>query len=124
MVRAGVVRHPRDWEEAGYHEIQPARGKYRIIDGEALAGLLAVPADRLAGLHTKWIETALASGQGAREPQWSEAIAVGRRSFVEEVQRSLGAPARYRRIAEEDGASVLRESGATYGIILRAKWAA
>ena len=24
MVRAGVVRHPRDWGEAGYHEIQHA----------------------------------------------------------------------------------------------------
>ena len=27
MVRAGVVRHPRDWEEAGYHE----GGFFRMI---------------------------------------------------------------------------------------------
>ncbi len=124
MVRAGVVRHPRDWAEAGYHEIERARGTYRIIDRVALAGLLAVPTDRLAGVHTDWIESALASGHNAREPKWSEAIAVGRRSFVEDVQRSLGVQARYRRIAEEDGASVLRDAVATYGIISRAKWAA
>lgn len=29
MVRARVVSHPRDWGEAGYHEIQQARGKDR-----------------------------------------------------------------------------------------------
>ena len=103
MVRAGVVRHPRDWGEAGYHEIQQARGKYRIIDGAALSGLLAIPEDRLAGLHEEWIETALASGHRAREPKWSEAVAVGRPSFVAEVQLNLGAPARYRQIAEDDG---------------------
>ena len=103
MVRAGVVRHPRDWGEAGYHEIQHARGKYRIIDGAALSGLRAIPEDRLAGLHEEWIETALASGHRAREPKWSEAVAVGRPSFAAEVQRNLGAPARYRQIAEDDG---------------------
>ena len=46
MVRAGVVRHPRDWGEAGYHEIQHARGKYRIIDRAALGRVLGVPEDR------------------------------------------------------------------------------
>lgn len=51
MVRAGVVRHPRDWEAAGYHEIQRARETYRIVDRVALAGLLAVAADRLAQLR-------------------------------------------------------------------------
>jgi putative transposase len=124
MVRAGVVRHPRDWEAAGYHELRQARVKCRIIDRAAVADLLAVPADRLAGLHAEWIETALASGHQRREPKWSEAIAVGRRSFVEEVQRNLGAQARYRQIVEEDGASVLRDAEGTYGTFSRSKWAA
>ncbi len=124
MVRAGVVKHPRDWKEAGYHEIQNPRGKYRIIDRAALADLLAVSAGRLAGIHAEWIEAALAKGRRAREAKWSEAIAVGRRSFVEEVQRNLGAQARHRVIAEEDGASVLREAEGTYGTISRSEWAA
>ena len=124
MVRAGAVRHPRDWGESGYHEIQHGRGKYRIIERATLSRLLGVTEDRLAGVHQEWIEAALASGQRARKPQWSEAVAVGRRAFVEEVHRNLGARARYRQIAEEDGVSVLREADEVYGPISRAKWAA
>lgn len=114
MVRAGVVRHPRDWGEAGYHEIQHARGRYRIIDRAALSHVLGVIEARLAGVHEQWIEDTLASGQHARAPQWSEAIAVGRRSFVEGVQQQLGVRARYRQIAETDGTSVLRDADAVY----------
>ena len=76
-----MVRHPHNWGDAGYHEIDP------------------------------------------REPKWSDASALGRRSFVEEVQRNLAARALYRQIAEEDGASVLRDADGTYGIISRSKWA-
>jgi hypothetical protein len=43
-------------------------------------------------------ETTLARGRLEREKQWSEAVAVGRRSFVEEVQEKLGARVRYRRV--------------------------
>jgi hypothetical protein len=60
----------------------------------------------------------------SREPKWSEAIAVGRRRFVEEVQRNLGTRAHYRSIAEDDGASVLRETDEPYGAISASKWAA
>lgn len=77
MVRAGVVRHPRDWEAAGYHELQQARVKYRIVDRSAVAGLLAVPADRLAGLHAEWIETALASGHHRRDVRSSMPLQCG-----------------------------------------------
>ena len=124
MVRAGVVSHPRDWEEAGYHEIQRGRGRYRIVDRAALSGLLGVPENRLAGMLEEWIESALANGNASREPKWSEAVAVGRRSFVEEVKRTLGARARYRRIADEDATAVLRDAEAHYGVISRSKWAA
>jgi len=124
MVRAGAVRHPRDWGEAGYHEIQHARGKYRIIDRAALSSALGVPEDRLAGGHAEWIETALASSQRSREPQWSEAIAVGRRAFVEDLQRHLGARARYRQILAADGLSVLRDAEEGYRPVSRSKWAA
>ena len=124
MVRAGVVQHPREWGEAGYHEIQEARGRYRIVDRAVLSSLLGVREERLAGVHAQWIAAVLASGRGAREPQWSEAIAVGRRAFVEDVQRALGARARHRRISEADGTSLLREADGIYGAISGSKWAA
>lgn len=124
MVRAGVVRHPREWAEAGYHEIQQPRGAYRIVDRTALSGLLGVPIEGLAEAHAEWIEAALASGDREREPKWSESVAVGRRAFVEEVKRVLASRARYRRIAEDDGASVLRDGDGEYGTISGPKWAA
>ena len=89
-----------------------------------MSSLLGVAEERLAGVHREWIEAALASGQRSREPKWSEAIAVGRRGFVEEVQRQLRVRARYRQIAEEDGGSVLREADGVYSPISWSKWAA
>lgn len=124
MVRAGVVRHPREWAEAGYHEIQQPRGTYRIVDRMELSRLVGVSVDELASAHEEWINTALASGDRDREPKWSESIAVGRRAFIEEVKRELAGRARYRRIAEDEGASVLRDAAGEYGIISGPKWAA
>ncbi len=124
MVRAGVVRHPREWVEAGYHEIQQPRGAYRIVDRAALSGLLGIPMEGLAGAHAEWIETALASGDREREAKWSESVAVGQRAFVEKVKRELAGRARYRRIAEDDGTSVLRDGADEYATIPGSKWAA
>lgn len=50
-----------------------------------------------------------------REPQWSAALAVGRRSFVEGVQSEFGAQALHRCVEEVDGASVLRDPAISYG---------
>ena len=124
MVRAGVVRHPREWAEAGYHEIQQPRGAYRIVDRAELSRLWGVSIDGLASVHAERIEAALASGDREREPEWSESIAVGRRAFVEEVKRELAGRARYRRIVEDDGESVLRDGEEAYDIISGSKCAA
>ena len=32
MMRAGVVKHPREWEHSGYREIQKPPNRYGIID--------------------------------------------------------------------------------------------
>jgi putative transposase len=115
MVRAGVVDHPRHWLEAGYHEIQQPAARYRIIDRAALCDLLGTADERLAELQNEWIDAALANGRTARQPQWSDAVAVGRRSFVERVQDELGARALYRHVEGADGASVLRDPAPAYG---------
>jgi putative transposase len=124
MVRAGVVSHPRQWREAGYHEIQQPPARYRIIDREALCGLLGTADEELAGLQNEWIESALANGRTEREPQWSEAVAVGRRSFVERVHDELGTRALQRHVESIDGASVLREPSAAYSPHSKCKMAA
>lgn len=114
MVRAGVVDHPRHWAEAGYHEIQQPPARYRIIDREALCGLLGTTDEKLAALQNQWIEATLARGRAEREPQWSEAVAVGRRSFVERVQEELGTRALHRHVQDGNGAWVLRDPTAPY----------
>jgi len=39
MVRAGVVRHPGDWRQSGYSEIQNPPKRYAIIDTQKLSSL-------------------------------------------------------------------------------------
>ncbi len=110
MVRAGVVRHPVEWRSAGYHEIQMAPARYRIVDRTALAEVLGVePASRLAKAHREWIEAALVEGAPARVPEWSESVAVGGRDFVERVGMDLGPRALHRQVELRGELNVLRD---------------
>jgi hypothetical protein len=36
MIRAGVMRHPREWEWSAWHELSGTRKRYRLIDRDAL----------------------------------------------------------------------------------------
>lgn len=114
MVRAGAVTHPSQWVESGYVEIQRRPQRYRIIDRGALSELLGVEEARLASVQDEWIGAALARGRLQREPQWSEAVAVGSRRFVDGVQAALGNRARYRQIEDTPDFSLLRETPASY----------
>jgi REP-associated tyrosine transposase len=113
MVRAGVVAHPRQWTAGGYREIQGQRRRYRIVDRTALAQALEVDVDKLAEVHGRWIDEALGRPL-TRQPEWSESVAVGGRSFAERVLRDLGGRARDRRVEPFDGAYVVREPSLAY----------
>jgi putative transposase len=119
MVRAGVVGHPREWAWTGWHELMGEQRRNRLIDFEAL--LNAVGAARAADFRPQYecaIADALGAGALAREPMWTEAVAVGSAAFVSEVERRLRADYRRKRletVAAEDGTMVLRESPAPYG---------
>jgi hypothetical protein len=60
------------------------------------------------------VRSELVSGDLARVPEWSTAVAVGRRAFAEQVQRDLGVRGRYRRIEEANGAAILRDAESSY----------
>ncbi len=78
IVRAGVVQHPAHWKAGGYHEIQVAPERYRIVNRAALAEVLGVESlSRLAAAHAEWIAAALRAGEQLRVPEWSEGLAVG-----------------------------------------------
>ncbi len=115
MVRAGVVKHPGDWDAGGYREIQSPPQRYAIIDLPALTALLGLKSvEQLQAAHAQWVAEALRAGRAQREPIWSESLAVGRREFVERVQGELGLTAQYREVVADGQAHVLREPPAVY----------
>jgi putative transposase len=117
MVRAGAVSHPSEWPHSGYREIQNPPKRYGIIDLRQLTALCG--SSELADFqraHRDWVEEALTRERVARESRWSEAVAVGRLSFVNEVKRELGFKAVHREVTELEGSYALREEGEAYGL--------
>jgi REP element-mobilizing transposase RayT len=115
MVRAGVVKHPSEWPHCGYGEIQKAPDRYRLIDRKALMELLGInDSDELSLLHRSWVEEALRIKEKGRERRWSESIAVGSLSFVEQIKTELGARGFGRRVISNAEGHVLRELQVSY----------
>lgn len=85
MVRAGVVQHPQQWRDSGYHEIQAAPSRYRVIDFEALCGLTrSTSPESLRINHRRWVREELDRGELLRQPKWTEEVAVGPDAFKEQ----------------------------------------
>jgi hypothetical protein len=84
MVRAGVVGHPGQWPWCSYQEWLGTRRRYRVVDqSECLSFLGGGTLEEFRANYQELIRIRLAKDQRAREPHWTEAIAVGSRSFVE-----------------------------------------
>jgi len=104
MVRAGVVSHPSMWSFRGYNEIQEPRRKNILIDYERLWELFGVGSyDELRSSHRGWIKEYLGSGAEIRRDELTRSIAMGSRSFVENVKTLLGLRAKGRRVMESTG---------------------
>ncbi|MDZ7661083.1 MAG: hypothetical protein U5J94_01710 [Thiohalophilus sp.] len=115
MVRAGVVRHPAEWAVCSYREIQQPPQRYTVIDRRALCELLGFHDDAaLRQQHADWIEAVLAKGEYAREPGWTESLAVGEWDFLEAVKSTLGHRSCRRVIDEQHGMLALREPVTAY----------
>ena len=115
MVRAGVVKHPGDWDTCGFNEIQSPPERYAIIDQQKLTELLGV-ADfsKAQELHRSWIDEALRSDTLQRDDVWTQSIAIGGNDFVQSFKESLGIKTQYRVIDETSNAHVLREPSSLY----------
>ena len=115
MVRAGVVKHPSDWKESGYNEIQNPRKRYSIIDHGMLLHLLKKESmEDLKASHHNWVEQELAENRKNRQAKWSESMAVGSNEFVVEVKKQLCAG----RIESDDEMFCLRETQKPFGASL------
>jgi len=110
MVRAGVVKHPRDWPMCGYNEIMgTARKRYRLIDKSMLMQMLAIhELSELRKEYEIWIQEKLAVGPLQREKKWTESVAVGNKDFVKRFQEKTGKKLRQEIIENDDGSFSLK----------------
>ncbi|HEX2140359.1 MAG TPA: transposase [Woeseiaceae bacterium] len=113
MVRAGAVRHPAEWNDSGFHEIQKPPPRKRIIDHERLGELVEIrDFEALRIAHLSWVNEALDRPQ--RQPIWTESVAVGDEHFLCRFKQDLGIGARYRRIRRAGNLTCLHEAGSSY----------
>ena len=115
MVWAGVVSHPRQWQESGFAEIQKPPKRYAIIDSRSLSDLSGFSdLHDFQSAHRESVEREIENGLAARHQRWSESIAVGSLSFVENVQNQLGFKAAHREVTQVQRSYVLREPAEAY----------
>jgi hypothetical protein len=96
-------------------EIQKPRRKNMLIDYERLQRLLGAGSyDQRRSSHNGWIEEYLGSGAKTRQEEWTGSIAVGSRSFVENVKARLRFRAKGREVIEVGERYQLREGPARY----------
>lgn len=119
MVRAGVVKHPSEWEVGGYNEIQDSLSRYRVIDRQGLHEFCGIPeGESFAEYHRQWVADALREGTGNRESRWTESIAIGSSGYVEEIKERLGIRAAGRTVERHGGdICILREAPAAYNAV-------
>jgi len=117
MVRAGVVKHPGEWNHSGYNEIQQPLQRYTVIDIASLTLLSGMnDVARFRQTHYQWVEEGLHTCRQERNPDWSKSIAIGSERFIEDVKAQLSVKARGRSINSDNDGYVLREPATTYQI--------
>lgn len=95
MVRAGVVSHPEDWEYGGYALIQNVPSRNSLIDYQRLQLLLQL--DDLASLqalHRTLVDQAIKCKSLERDSKWTESVAIGSRTYVEQFDKKCRPKAR------------------------------
>lgn len=115
MVRAGVVSHPGQWDTCGYREIQHPPQRYRVIDLSALQEVLGVDGPgSVQRAHAQWVEKALKEEMPARDEIWTESLAVGSRSFIEQFKAESRTGVRLREISQRAGHYLLCDMANAY----------
>jgi len=116
MVRAGIVKHPKDWLYCGYYELQANRKRYTIIDKQSLLHLFSLRSLKDLVEHRRFaVEEAIEKKRHiVREDKWTENVAVGSLSFLEKIKKQCGSKAIGRNIEKGESSYMLRESKIPY----------
>lgn len=87
IVWAGVVDHPARWTACVYNELQSPPVRYRVIDVSAFRPLTTSSSERVfRRKHRGWVGMGLARGRRHRQPEWTDAVAVGSEAFTTEFR--------------------------------------
>ncbi len=87
MVRAGVILHPKNWEWCGYRELMGVRKRYRILNLPLLIEKSgAANIEEVRDKYHMMLTHYLSEGIAEREPQWTESLAVGSKSFIDSIK--------------------------------------
>ncbi len=116
MVRAGAVSYPGEWSWCGYQELMGLRERFCLLDMGRLLELLDTP--DLAAFretHAARIDSAIRERQLSRESHWTEAVAVGSKSYVRSVAERLRRRKRLRVLLAPQDAWYVREDAVEYG---------
>lgn len=114
MVRCGAVKHPREWNWCGYHELAGLRRRYRLIDMERLSESLGgASLEEFQSHYEAQIQEAIAQHQFQREAQWTQSIAVGSEAFVREIADRIRGRQRLEMVQAGD-AWIVRETAIAY----------
>ena len=91
MVRAGAVKHPKDWGFCGYNEILNPPKRYRLIDREALLSCCGITdLHEFKRYYEDLVAYTLQHGSLRRESLWTNNLAVGSRQYIEQNQDRFG----------------------------------
>jgi putative transposase len=71
--------------------------------------------------HKICINEALKNDRLEKDSKWSESIAVGRKSFVEEVHKKLGIKVKARKVEQVEESFLIREPVASYSTLFEGK---
>ena len=90
MVRAGVVKHPKEWEHSGYHELAKPKQRYGTIKRSKVIEILEIKEQDFGKLYRGWLKEAIRKGNLSRDDVWSSEVAIGDLSFIEKIKKRLG----------------------------------
>ena len=99
-----------------YNEIQNPKKRKGIIDFDRLMDLLGLENyDDLKDAHSKWVDSTIQTNHSDKEKKWTQSLAVGSKTFIEEMRDALGFRATGRKIFCADDTFELRETITPYG---------
>lgn len=122
MVRAGVVKHPIDWEESGFYEIAYPKRRYSIIDFDSLMEYCNIHSiEELQKHQEQHIQDAIEKKCLSRESKWTEALAIGNPIFLEKIRNELNINSKSRNIMKSDADYILQDEEFPYNTLFDAK---